>query len=94
MSGKAVLEDVRRYRTSLRCIDRLQLSVPIKNGRSWGKHLSMSVSPERSSKDTSLFATPLHDGKWRPPHRAVKAAPYFVLSKDIGECIYMRTIGN
>jgi len=40
---------------SLRCTGRLQRSVLIKNGRSWRKHLSMSVSRERSSKDTSLF---------------------------------------
>src|SRR6201987_4177499 len=40
---------------SLRCIGRLQHSVLIKNGRSWRKHLSMSVSRGRSSKDTSLF---------------------------------------
>jgi hypothetical protein len=40
---------------SLRYIGRLQHSVLIKNGRSWRKHLSMSVSRGRSSKDTSLF---------------------------------------
>jgi hypothetical protein len=40
---------------SLRCIGRLQHSVLIKNGRSWRKHLSMSVSRGRSSKDTLLF---------------------------------------
>ena len=51
---------------SLRCIGRLQRFVLIKNGRSWRKHLSMSVSRGRSSKDTSLFATPRRDGKWLP----------------------------
>jgi hypothetical protein len=40
---------------SLRCIGRLQHSVLIKNGRSWRKHLSMSVSRGRSSKDTLLL---------------------------------------
>jgi hypothetical protein len=39
---------------SLRYIGRLQHSVLIKNGRSWRKHLSMSVSRGPSSKDTLL----------------------------------------
>jgi hypothetical protein len=55
---------------SLRCIGRLQLSVLIKNGRSWRKHLSMSVSRGRSSKDTLLFRggtrQRLRKAKWAP----------------------------
>ena len=57
---------------SLRCIGRLQHSVLIKNGRSWRKHLSMSVSRGRSSKDTLPFATPRHAGRWQPLRKAVK----------------------
>jgi len=53
---------------SLRCIGRLQHSVRIKNGRSWRKHLSMSVSRGRSSKDTLLF----RGGTRQPLREAVK----------------------
>jgi hypothetical protein len=57
---------------SLHCIGRPQRSVLIKNGRSWRKHLSMSVSRERSSKDTSLFATSRRDLRWHPLRKAVE----------------------
>ena len=57
---------------SLHRIGRLQLSVLIKNGRCWRKRLSMSVSPGRSSKDTSLLAMPLRHGRWQPQRKAVK----------------------
>jgi hypothetical protein len=53
---------------SLRCIGRLQHSVLIKNGRSWRKHLSKSVSRGRSSKDTLLF----RGWTWQPLRKAVK----------------------
>jgi hypothetical protein len=53
---------------SLRYIGRLQHSVLIKNGRSLRKHLSMSVSRGRSSKDTLL----LRGGTWQPLRKAVK----------------------
>ena len=43
-------------------------SVLIKNGRSWRKHLSMSVSRGRSSKDTFLF----RDGTRQRLRKAVK----------------------
>jgi hypothetical protein len=59
---------------SPRCIGRLQRFVLIKNGRSWHKHLSMSVSRGRSSKDTSLFATPRRHGRWQPLRKASKVA--------------------
>jgi hypothetical protein len=47
---------------SLRYTGRQPRSVLIKNGRSWRKHLSMSVSQERSSKDTLPFTTPRRNG--------------------------------
>jgi hypothetical protein len=59
---------------SLRCIGRLQRSVLIKNGRSWRKHLSMSVSQGRSSKDTLLFAIVPRDGRWQPLRKPSKAS--------------------
>ena len=74
MSGKAVLENVRRYRTIASLYRQTAAFRPDQNGRSWGKHLSMSVSPERSSKDTSPFKTPHRDGRWQPLRKTVKAA--------------------
>jgi hypothetical protein len=64
---------------SLRCIGRLQRSAQIKNGRCWLKHLSMSSSRGRSSKDVLLFATPRRDGKWQPPRKAVPSSNVRVL---------------
>jgi hypothetical protein len=55
MSAKAVLENVRRYRTIASLYRQTAAFRPDQNGRSWRKHLSMSVSRGRSSKDTSLF---------------------------------------
>ena len=59
---------------SRHCIGRPQLSVLIKNGRSWRKHLSMNVSRGRSSKDTSMFATPHGDGTCLSLRKAVKGS--------------------
>jgi hypothetical protein len=59
---------------SHRCIGRPRRSVLIKNGRSWRKHLSMSVSRGRSSKNPSLLAAPRRDGGWQPPRRVDKGS--------------------
>jgi hypothetical protein len=64
---------------SLRYIGRLQHSVLIKNGRCWRKHLSMSVSRGRSSKDTSLFAIRRRDGRWQSLRKAVPSSNVRVL---------------
>jgi len=68
MSGKAVLENVRRYRTIASLYRQTAAFRPDQNGRSWRKHLSMSVSRGRSSKDTLLF----RGGTWQPLRKAVK----------------------
>ena len=59
---------------SLRCIGRLQHSVLIKNGRSWRKLLSMSVSRGRSSKDTLQFLDPSSLN----PKLRIKDLPWFL----------------
>jgi hypothetical protein len=72
MNGKAVLQNVRRYRTIASLYRQTAAFRPDQKWSLLAQSLSMSVSRERSSKDTSLFVTRRRGLRWQSLRKAVE----------------------